>query len=189
MQQGMGDVVPENAAQKEAGAADRRFLLQQFVAVRHATEALTANLTAEDQSIQSMPDVSPTKWHLGHTTWFFETFVLNRFDADYRVFDPAFRYLFNSYYEAVGPRHPRPERGLLTRPTVSEVYAYRHAIDAAMLELLERGAVAGAILDLGLAHEQQHQELLLTDLQHAFSKNPLHPLYRPLTAAAAPQLT
>src|SRR5215831_15989641 len=159
MQQGMGDVVPENAAQKEAGAADRRFLLQQFVAVRHATEALTANLTAEDQSIQSMPDVSPTKWHLGHTTWFFETFVLNRFDADYRVFDPAFRYLFNSYYEAVGPRHPRPERGLLSRPTVDIVAAYRDHVSTAVTRFVDEAPIeawqaAASLLELGVQHEQ-----------------------------------
>ena len=103
----------EVAVQEEACRADRDTALERFAAVRHETESLTANLTAEDQSIQSMPDVSPTKWHLGHTTWFFETFLLARFNPDYRAFDPAFGYLFNSYYEAVGPRHPRPERGLI----------------------------------------------------------------------------
>jgi len=187
MQQGMGDVVPENAAQKEAGAADRRFLLQQFVAVRHATEALTANLTAEDQSIQSMPDVSPTKWHLGHTTWFFETFLLTRFDADYRVFDPAFGYLFNSYYEAAGPRHPRPQRGLLSRPASDIVMAYRDYVSTAMARLTERisepeWTEVAALLELGIHHEQQHQELILMDIKHVFSMNPLLPAYQ------APQL-
>src|SRR5215471_15975064 len=187
MQQGMGDVVPENAAQKEAGAADRRFLLRQFVAVRHATEALTTNLTPEDQSIQSMPDVSPTKWHLAHTTWFFETFILSRFDADYRVFDPAFGYLFNSYYEAAGPRHPRPERGLLSRPTVDMVAAYRDHVTAAMARLIESTGEPlwrefAPLLELGVQHEQQHQELILMDIKHVFSCNPLLPAYR------APQL-
>src|SRR5690348_2086199 len=138
MQQGMGDVVPENAVQKHAGAADRRSVVQRFEVVRHATEARTANLTAEDQSIQSMPDVSPTKWHLGHTTWFFETFLLTRFDAGYRIFDPAFGYLFNSYYESAGPRHPRPERGLLSRPTIDIVVAYRDHVTTAMTRLIER---------------------------------------------------
>src|SRR5262245_30014810 len=183
MQQGMGDVVPENAAQKEAGAADRRFLLQQFVAVRHATEALTANLTAEDQSIQSMPDVSPTKWHLGHTTWFFETFILTRLDPDYRVFDPAFAYLFNSYYEAVGPRHPRPERGLLSRPSVDVVAAYRDHVSTAMTRLIagapaEIWLAAAPLVELGFQHEQQHQELILMDIKHVFSMNPLLPAYQ-----------
>ena len=139
----MGDIVLEVAVQEEACRADRHAAIERFEAVRHETEALTANLTAEDQSIQSMPDVSPTKWHLGHTTWFFETFLLARFDPDYRVFDPAFGYLFNSYYEAVGPRHPRPERGLLSRPTVDIVMAYRDHVGSAMARLIERVAEAG----------------------------------------------
>src|SRR5436190_13014394 len=134
----MGDNVLEVAVQEEACRADRHTALERFAAVRHETESLTANLTAEDQSIQSMPDVSPTKWHLGHTTWFFETFLLDRFDPDYRAFDPAFSYLFNSYYEAVGPRHPRPERGLLSRPTVDIVIAYRDYVSTAMARLMER---------------------------------------------------
>src|SRR6516165_12187970 len=141
----MGDIVLEVAVQEEACRAGRHAAIERFEAVRHETEALTANLTAEDQSIQSMPDVSPTKWHLGHTTWFFETFLLARFDPDYRVFDPAFGYLFNSYYEAVGPRHPRPERGLLSRPTVATVAAYRRHVDAAIVGLVDRtGATAWA---------------------------------------------
>jgi ergothioneine biosynthesis protein EgtB len=144
-------------------------------------------LTAEDQSIQSMPDVSPTKWHLGHTTWFFETFLLGRFDPDYRVFDPAFGYLFNSYYEAAGPRHPRPERGLLSRPTVDIVMAYRDHVGSAMAWLIERVAEpewseVAALLELGMHHEQQHQELILMDIKHVFSLNPLLPAYQ------APQL-
>jgi ergothioneine biosynthesis protein EgtB len=175
--------VLEVAVQEEAcGAA-----VERFEAVRRETASLAANLTAEDQSIQSMPDVSPTKWHLGHTTWFFETFLLTRFDADYRVFDAAFGYLFNSYYEAVGPRHPRPERGLLSRPTVDIVMAYRDHVDAAMARLIERVAEpqwseVAALLDLGIHHEQQHQELVLMDIKHVFSLNPLQPAYQ------APQL-
>src|SRR5947207_15106852 len=131
MQQGMGDAVLEVAVQEEARGADRVATVERFEAVRRETESLTTNLTAEDQSIQSMPDVSPTKWHLGHTTWFFETFLLDRFDPDYRVFDPAFGYLCNSYYEAAGPRHPRPERGLLSRPTVDIVIAYGDYVTSA----------------------------------------------------------
>lgn len=177
----------EFAARKEIGAADRHAALDRFETTRRDTEALTANLTPEDQSIQSMPDVSPTKWHLAHTTWFFETFILTRFDADYRVFDPAFAYLFNSYYEAVGPRHPRPERGLLSRPTVDIVMAYRDHVSAAMARMIERceEPVWGEIvplLELGVQHEQQHQELILMDIKHVFSLNPLMPAYQ------APQL-
>ena len=126
------------AAQQQTDNADRQIALGRFEAVRRDSEALAANLTPEDQSIQSMPDVSPTKWHLAHTTWFFETFMLTRLDPDYRVFDPAFAYLFNSYYEAVGPRHPRPERGLLSRPTVDVVGAYRDHVDAAMARLIDQ---------------------------------------------------
>src|ERR1700737_1427421 len=187
MQQGMGDVVLEVAVQEEACRAERHAAIERFEAVRHETESLTAKLTAEDQSIRSMPDVSPTKWHLGHTTWFFETFLLARFDPDYRVFDPVFVYLFNSYYEAVGPRHPRPERGLLSRPTVDIVMAYRDHVGSAVARLIERvaepewGEIA-TLLELGIHHEQQHQELILMDIKHVFSLNPLLPAYQ------APQL-
>jgi len=182
----MGDVVLEIAVQEGFGA-DRHATIERFETVRRETESLTANLTAEDQSIQSMPDASPTKWHLGHTTWFFETFLLARLDADYRVFDPAFGYLFNSYYEAVGPRHPRPDRGLLSRPAVDIVMAYRDHVSAAMVRLIERVAEpewngAAALLELGIQHEQQHQELILMDIKHVFSVNPLLPAYQ------APQL-
>src|ERR1700686_4504660 len=132
----MGDIVLEVAVQEEACRAYRHAAIERFEAVRHETEALTANLTAEDQSIQSMPDVSPTKWHLAHTTWFFETFILSRFDTAYRVFDDAFHYLFNSYYEAEGPRHPRPQRGMLSRPSCADVAAYRDHVDAAIARLI-----------------------------------------------------
>jgi ergothioneine biosynthesis protein EgtB len=174
----------DNAEQQVARGADRHAAAERFAAVRRETEALTANLTPEDQSIQSMDDVSPTKWHLAHTTWFFETFILTRFDADYRVFDPAFGYLFNSYYEAVGPRHPRPERGLLSRPTVEIAAAYRDHVTAAINRLVERAAEPvwgefAPLLELGAQHEQQHQELILMDIKHVFSINPLQPAYQP----------
>ena len=183
----LGDAVSELSALEPACAADRHSARERFESIRHDTEALTTNLAPEDQSIQSMPDVSPTKWHLAHTTWFFETFILSRFDADYQVFDPAFGYLFNSYYEAAGPRHPRPERGLLSRPTVDMVAAYRDHVTAAMARLIESAGEPlwrefAPLLELGVQHEQQHQELILMDIKHVFSSNPLLPAYR------APQL-
>src|SRR5689334_16390498 len=152
---------------------------------------LAANLSPEDQAIQSMPDVSPTKWHLAHTSWFFETFVLGPLDPGYRVFDPAFAYLFNSYYEAVGPRHPRPQRGLLSRPTVDAIGAYRDHVTAAVLRLADEAAdpvwhEAAPLIELGLHHEQQHQELLLMDIKHVFSVNPLLPAYQAPHPCAAP---
>ncbi|MBD9664860.1 ergothioneine biosynthesis protein EgtB [Variovorax paradoxus] len=161
-----------------------------FREVRAASLALAAPLSAEDQCIQSMPDASPTKWHLAHTTWFFETVLLQPHAAGYRPFDERFHYLFNSYYEALGPRHPRPQRGLLTRPSVDEVHAYRTHVDEAVLALLDAGAgerdwaAIEPIVTLGLHHEQQHQELLLTDILHALSCNPLLPAYRPATGPA-----
>jgi len=167
-----------------------------FRAVRSFTEQLCQPLATEDYVVQSMPDASPVKWHLAHTTWFFETFVLEPFVAGYTA-NAHYRVLFNSYYEAVGPKHPRAERGVLTRPSVVEVYAYRHRIDAAIAQLLNahsdsvNAAEIARRIEIGLHHERQHQELLLTDLQHAFSKNPLHPIYLPQAAAKnmpAPQL-
>ena len=146
--------------------------------VRSRTEALAAPLSAEDQTVQSMPDASPTKWHLAHTTWFFERFVLRPHAPQYRVFDPAYEYLFNSYYEAVGARHPRPQRGLITRPGGQEVAAYRHHVTAAMLDFLQAEHGARDLVELGLHHEQQHQELILMDIKHALSMNPLRPAYR-----------
>ncbi len=143
-----------------------------------------------------MPDVSPTKWHLAHTTWFFETFVLQQFCEGYAVFHPGYGYLFNSYYEAVGPRHPRPERGLVTRPTVAEVHAYREHVDGSMQALIEKAEAPlwseiAPRVELGLNHEQQHQELILTDIKHVFSCNPLRPAYapgRPFAPRPAPAL-
>lgn len=161
-----------------------------FLAVRRLSERLSEPLATEDYVVQSMPDASPTKWHLAHTTWFFETFLLGPHLAGYREFHPGFNYLFNSYYEGVGPRHPRDRRGLLTRPTVAEVWNYRRHVDAAMEELLSRCSEdlleqLAPLVELGLHHEQQHQELLLTDLQHALSCNPLYPEYLPPRASGA----
>lgn len=158
-------------------------LFERYRAVRDLTEHLAAPLGPEDQTIQSMPDVSPTKWHRAHTTWFFETFVLKPHLAGYREYDPAFGYLFNSYYEQVGERHPRPQRGLISRPTVAEVGGYRAHVDAAMQRLIETAnqdlrPTLATLVELGLHHEQQHQELSLMDIKHVFSCNPLHPAYR-----------
>lgn len=154
--------------------------VKRFLSVRKATEALTAPLSPEDMVVQSMPDVSPTKWHLGHTTWFFETFILGKFDPDYKVFDGAYNYLFNSYYNAVGERQPRPRRGMLTRPPLNEVMSYRNYVTEAMEKLLAREAnpEIQSLLELGCHHEEQHQELLLTDIKHVLSCNPLKPAYR-----------
>jgi ergothioneine biosynthesis protein EgtB len=157
----------------------RRVSRDRFEAVRAVTTSLAAPLSAEDCAIQSMADASPVKWHLAHTTWFFETFVLEPHAPDYRAFHPAFRVLVNSYYNAIGARHPRPERGMLSRPGRDEISAYRRHVDAAMCALLERplpDALAERV-ELGLHHEQQHQELIVTDLKHLFSRNPLKPAY------------
>jgi len=151
-----------------------------FQHIRRATETLAAGLTDEDQCIQSMPDASPAKWHRAHTTWFFEQFVLVPNVPGYRAFDPAFSFLFNSYYEAVGPRHPRPSRGLLTRPSVAQVTQYRRHVDDAMQRAMPRLAPdVQAVVELGLHHEQQHLELLITDMMHAFATNPLFPAIDP----------
>lgn len=159
-------------------------LAGRYAQVRSQTEKLCGPLEIEDYGVQSMPDASPVKWHLAHTTWFFETFVLASHLTDFRPFDPHFGYLFNSYYESVGERWPRAQRGLLTRPTVAEVYDYRAYVDRHMQKLLERGVgeALAASIELGLNHEQQHQELILTDLKHAWSLNPFDIVYR----AAAP---
>lgn len=145
--------------------------------VRSLTEALVAPLQPEDTCIQSMPDVSPSKWHLAHTTWFFETFVLA--GPGYEPYQPGYDYLFNSYYQTVGSMHPRPRRGLLSRPTLTEVIDYRHAIDERLRARLGAlGPEALSLVELGLHHEQQHQELLLTDIKHVLAQNPLDPAYR-----------
>lgn len=160
-------------------------LLAQYRHVRAASEALVADLSDADATVQSMDDASPAKWHLAHTTWFFEEFVLAARLPDYEPFDEQYRYLFNSYYEAVGARHPRPRRGMLTRPTLDEVLAYREAVDEAMQELLQAAQTdeEAALIELGLHHEQQHQELLLTDILHLFAQNPLKPAFAPESIA------
>jgi ergothioneine biosynthesis protein EgtB len=162
-------------------------LLERFLSVRRQTEKLVAPLSAEDCALQSMPDASPAKWHLGHTSWFFETFVLEQHAADFAPFRPEFRLLFNSYYVGVGPRHPRPERGLLSRPALDEVLAYRASVDERIANLLSgtRDGWHGCVdlIELGLQHEQQHQELLLTDLKHLLSRNPTNPVYDAAAAA------
>jgi ergothioneine biosynthesis protein EgtB len=151
-----------------------------FAHVRQRSLHLAEPLTPEDCCAQSMPDASPVKWHLAHTTWFFETFILEPREPGFRAHDPAFRVLFNSYYNGVGAKHPRAQRGLLTRPALAEVLAYRSAVDARMQRLLASargdGALA-ALVELGLQHEQQHQELILTDVKHLLSMNPLYPPY------------
>jgi len=167
--------------------------LDRYLTVRQATEALIRPLTPEDMQVQSMPDASPVKWHLAHTSWFFETFLLTPALAGYRPFDPRFAYLFNSYYEAIGPRQPRPARGLMTRPSLDDVLAYRAHVDAAMARLLADEPPSGLarLLDLGLAHEEQHQELILMDVLHLFAASPLDPAYappRPAPPASAPPL-
>ncbi len=163
-------------------------LLAMFEAVRAQTLALAAPLSPEDQQIQSMPDASPTKWHLAHTSWFFEAMVLGPHDPGYRPYDPRYAYLFNSYYEALGPRHERPRRGLLSRPSLAEIHRYRGHVDDAVRRFLLDGrpsADARALVTLGLHHEQQHQELLLTDAKHALGTNPLRPAYRAPARACA----
>jgi ergothioneine biosynthesis protein EgtB len=156
-----------------------------FRDIRARSIALSAPLTAEDQCIQSMADVSPTKWHLAHTSWFFETFILKPFGGGYGEFHPDYGYLFNSYYQAVGPRHERPKRGLLSRPPLEDIHAYRRHVEEAMKRLItEAGDDAWnkitPLIELGLNHEQQHQELILTDIKHVFSCNPLAPAYQAL---------
>jgi len=166
-------------------------LHRRYCDVRAHSLALAMPLSAEDQCIQSMPDASPTKWHLAHATWFFETVLLMPHLPGYKPFDKRFQYLFNSYYEALGPRHPRPQRGLLTRPSLGEVHAYRAHVDAAMKTLLAqdfddeaRWRLVESVATLGLHHEQQHQELLLADILHAFSCSPMLPAYDPTPAPA-----
>lgn len=157
-----------------------------YTKVRDASLALCNALEAEDYVVQSMPDASPVKWHLAHTTWFFETFVLAEFQDGHRPFHPQYGELFNSYYQSAGPRWPRPQRGVLSRPTVRDVRRYRAAVDEIVTELLRsssRPEVRARVL-LGLNHEEQHQELILTDLKHAWSFNPLKPIYRPIRPAA-----
>jgi ergothioneine biosynthesis protein EgtB len=168
---------PQDRATPAAGSAR----IAAYRRVRARTAALAAPLSPEDMVVQSMPEASPVKWHLAHTTWFFETFLLAPRERAFAPFHPAFGYLFNSYYEAIGPRHPRPRRGLLTRPSADEVMAYRAQVDARVEALVAAGldADGDAALELGLHHEQQHQELVLTDVKHLLFQNPLRPSYAP----------
>ena len=161
-----------SAAECEAGLARYR-------AVRAHSEWLAAPLSVEDCQIQSMADVSPTKWHLAHTSWFFKTFLLVPHLPNYRPFDPAYEVLFNSYYVGVGDRHPRPQRGLLSRPPIEEIRAYRAHVDGGMQRLIDGASDAAvfALIELGLQHEQQHQELILMDIKHVLSCNPTDPVY------------
>lgn len=162
----------------------REKLRADYARVRSNTVSLCETLVPEDYVIQSMPDASPVKWHLAHTTWFFETFVLPQADAGYSPYHPQFAVLFNSYYQGVGPQFPRPRRGVLSRPTTAEVHAYRRHVDDAMNRLFEtlpdaRFAGLAPRIQLGLHHAEQHQELIVTDLKHLFAQNPLDPVYRP----------
>jgi ergothioneine biosynthesis protein EgtB len=177
----MGKDAMGKATTKRASIAR---LAERFRAVRQLTATLCEPLQPEDCVIQSMTEVSPIRWHLAHTTWFFETFILQAHVPGYRAFDANFNYLFNSYYNSVGKQFPRTQRGNVSRPTVSEIWQYRHHVDAQVLMALEHaedGDTPGwlSILELGLQHEQQHQELMLTDIKHVFSCNPLYPVYRP----------
>jgi ergothioneine biosynthesis protein EgtB len=173
-------VAAARAARTPAAAAPRaqEALAARYLACRRRTEQLVEGLSDADLTVQSMPDASPGKWHLGHTTWFFETFVLEP-RSEHLPFREHYAFLFNSYYEAFGERQPRHARGLLTRPSLAEVLAYRRAIDEAVALLCERGAAPADVVELGIRHEQQHQELLVTDLLHLFAQNPLRPAARP----------
>jgi len=177
---------------KVAAAGHRDSLAADFRTVRATTEHLAAPLSAEDCQAQSMDDASPTKWHLAHTTWFFETFVLDPAVPGYQPFDHSFRVLFNSYYQSVGAQHPRPQRGLLTRPSLDRVRDYRRHVDERLASLLERDALPTnlrAVVETGLHHEQQHQELILTDVKHLLAANPTDPVYRDRPAAAGVETT
>jgi ergothioneine biosynthesis protein EgtB len=186
---------PSPVAPSPSRGADGPALAARFAEVRAHSLALAAPLSAEDQCVQSMADASPTKWHLAHTSWFFEAVVLST-QAGYHCFDSRWLHLFNSYYESLGTRHPRPQRGMLTRPSLAEVHAYRAHVDSAIEALVaaaedQTWAGIAPLLELGLHHEQQHQELILTDILHALSCNPLLPAYAPaeppaLRLAAAP---
>ncbi|WBY01139.1 ergothioneine biosynthesis protein EgtB [Ramlibacter tataouinensis] len=180
----MPGISTEPLRSKASASQDRVAVAARYERVRARSLELAAPLSAEDQCIQSMPDASPTKWHLAHTSWFFEAMLLLPMQPGYRAFDPAFARLFNSYYESIGPRHPRPQRGLLTRPGLPRVHAYRAHVDEAMLAFIATAPqdcwrTAAPLIELGLQHEQQHQELIATDILHALSCNPLLPAWLP----------
>jgi ergothioneine biosynthesis protein EgtB len=165
---------PDHAALAQGELAERIPL------IRKTSERLAEGLSAEDCALQSMPDASPVKWHLAHTTWFFETFVLARYDPAYATFHPAFRFLFNSYYNAIGAQFPRPQRGMMSRPALDDIRRYRAHVDRGLDGLLAGRTLPGdalGLVELGLHHEQQHQELILTDVKHLLSLNPLAPAY------------
>jgi len=172
---------PRSAAPTAPHPTSAPDLADRYARMRARTLALARPLSAEDCTVQSMPDASPVKWHMAHTTWFFETFVLERYARPFKAYDPAFRVLFNSYYNAIGDKHPRPERGMLTRPALETVIAYRRHVDARIEELLRTKAAQQKecveLLTLGIHHEEQHQELILTDVKHLLSRNPLSPAY------------
>jgi ergothioneine biosynthesis protein EgtB len=175
--------VSNSTASEDVQEASFPNLLNRYLEVRKQTEYLCEPLEIEDYLIQTMANVSPTKWHLAHTSWFFETFILSNFIKNYKSYHPKFAYLFNSYYVQAGERHCRPKRGLISRPTVQEVYEYRHYVDEQMSTLLKypHGNDLNRLYDvteIGLNHEQQHQELMITDIKHVFSMNPLYPAYR-----------
>jgi ergothioneine biosynthesis protein EgtB len=170
------------AAEAPVSEDPQSYWIEAFRTVRAETERRAALLSAEDQVVQSMPDASPTKWHRAHVTWFFEQFLLRPHGKDYRAFDERFAYLYNSYYVSAGPRQARQQRGLITRPSADEITTYRHHVDAAVARLIESTddlSELAPIIEIGLHHEQQHQELLLTDILHAFSLNETHPAYDP----------
>ena len=177
----------EKPERSETAGTDQD-LLSRYLAVRDTSHKLCTPLSHEDCAVQSMPDASPVKWHLAHTSWFFETFVLEH-DADYKLFDPSYKMLFNSYYHSVGSQHPRPQRGLLTRPNFDTVLAYRKHVDEHIVRLHDQNrgfqGKTGLLLETGLQHEQQHQELMLMDIKHLFSCNPLKPAYQVYVQSAA----
>jgi ergothioneine biosynthesis protein EgtB len=175
----------------DAQTTSRAFFIDRYQSIRRFSEYLCEPLVTEDYVVQSMPDVSPTKWHLAHVSWFFETFLLSQAIPEYQSPHPQYAYLFNSYYNTLGKRHSRPRRGLISRPTVEEVYAYRRDIDDLVLNLLEHLderwlAELAPTITLGLHHEQQHQELLLTDIKHVLSCNPLSPIYKARSLPSIP---
>src|SRR5512141_1303533 len=182
-----GSTLPRNAAGRPRPASRspgevRAAWREAFRRVRAETERRAAHLSAEDQIVQSMADASPTKWHRAHVTWFFEQFLLVPNDKSYKIFDERFQFLFNSYYVAAGPRHARPQRGLITRPNGEDVAGYRAHVDAAVEHLIanvpaDKAEGVFSILEIGLHHEQQHEELLITDILHAFAQNPTDPVY------------
>jgi len=167
---------------KNGVVEERKKLIEKYTMVRNFTHELCKPLVTEDYVVQTMPDVSPAKWHIAHVTWFFETFVLKESKKDYKEFHPMYNFIFNSYYVQVGPRHTRAHRGHLTRPTVKNIYDFREYVDKYMVDFInscdEKTFIKiAAMIEIGLNHEQQHQELMLTDIKHVFSVNPLHPVY------------